>query len=67
MKARFRGGRFYADDDGHWHDRFQHPTDVQTLMMNVIHRKLGVALGLHTEAMISNDGQNIFLLVKADE
>ena len=27
-KARFRGGRFYADDDGQWHDRFKHPTDI---------------------------------------
>ena len=66
-KARYRGGRFYQDDNGVWHDRYASPTDAQTLMMNVIQRKLSVALGLHTRAMLSSDGKYIFLLICADE
>ncbi len=27
-KARYRGGRFFQDDEGAWHDRYASPTDV---------------------------------------
>lgn len=27
-KARFKGGRFFRDEDGKWHDRYQAPGDV---------------------------------------
>lgn len=66
-KARFKGGRFFQDDNGMWHDRYSSPTDAQTLMMNVIQRKLSVGLGLHTKAMLSSDGKNVFLLIASDE
>ena len=66
-KARFKGGRFFKDDMGEWHDRYTAPTDAQTLMMNVIQRKLTKGLGLHTKAMLSSDGSCIYLLIAADD
>lgn len=66
-KARFKGGRFFKDDMGEWHDQYAEPKDTQTLMMNVIQRKLTKGLGLHTKAMMSTDGSSIYLLIAADE
>lgn len=66
-KARFKGGRFFKDDNGEWHDRYATPTDAQTLMMNVIQRKLTKGLGLHTKSILSSDGSSIYLLISADD
>lgn len=35
--------------------------------MNVVNRKLAVAIGLHTKGILSSDGKYIFLLVSSDE